>query len=117
MRISDWSSDVCSSDLATKICNQIISAGTVAAIAEALTLAESAGVTVEQFPAALAGGWADSPLLRHYAPRMIAGEFQGSTRTMLKALQIACALAQTANARQEQRRVGTECVRKGECRG
>src|SRR3546814_15098822 len=88
MRISDWSSDVCSSDLATKICNQIISAGTVAAIAEALTLAESAGVTVEQFPAALAGGWADSPLLRHYAPRMIAGEFQ----------------------RSEERRVGKECV-------
>src|SRR3546814_14011910 len=65
----------------------IISAGTVAAIAEALTLAESAGVTVEQFPAALVGGWADSPLLRHYAPRMIAGEFQGSTRTMLHDLE------------------------------
>jgi 3-hydroxyisobutyrate dehydrogenase-like beta-hydroxyacid dehydrogenase len=80
----------------TKICNQIISAGTVAAIAEALTLAESAGMTVEQFPAALAGGWADSPLLRHYAPRMIAGEFQGSTRTMLKDLEIACDLAGAA---------------------
>ena len=80
----------------TKICNQIISAGTVAAIAEALTLAQSAGVAVEQFPAALAGGWADSPLLRHYAPRMIAGEFQGSTRTMLKDLEIACDLAATA---------------------
>jgi len=32
-------------------------------------------------------------LLRHYVPRMLADSYQGSTRTMVKDLDIACDLA------------------------
>ena len=76
-----------------KACNQMISAGAMAGIVEALKLARASGLDPAVLPAAVAGGWADSALLRHYVPRMLAHSFQGSTRTMVKDLDIACDLA------------------------
>ncbi len=78
---------------AMKACNQMISASTMAGIVEALNLARGFGLDPAVLPAAVAGGWADSALLRHYVPRMLAGSFQGSTWTMVKDLDIACDLA------------------------
>lgn len=54
----------------TKLCNQAIVCATVAAIAEAVGLAERCGIDAARLPEALAGGWADSVLLRTFVPRM-----------------------------------------------
>jgi 2-hydroxy-3-oxopropionate reductase len=53
-----------------KLCNQAIVAATVAAIAEAVGLAQSSGIDAARLPEALAGGWADSVLLQTFVPRM-----------------------------------------------
>src|SRR5882757_3186057 len=60
-----------------KACNQVIGFGTMAAIAEALVLAGRSGVPVERLPEALAGGFADSNVLREYARATAAGETTG----------------------------------------
>lgn len=54
----------------TKLCNQAIVCATVAGIAEAVGLAQAAGIDASRLPEALAGGWADSVLLRTFVPRM-----------------------------------------------
>lgn len=50
-----------------KACNQLINFVSISAVAEALVLGAAAGIDVEKLPAALEGGFADSPLLREYA--------------------------------------------------
>jgi 3-hydroxyisobutyrate dehydrogenase-like beta-hydroxyacid dehydrogenase len=57
----------------TKLCNQIIVGTTIAIVAEAVRLAESAGVDADLLPTALAGGQADSRPLQTWAPRMVHG--------------------------------------------
>jgi len=59
---------------ATKACNQVINFGTVACIAEALALARAFGLDTRRLPAALAGGLADSNMLREYARGAETGE-------------------------------------------
>jgi 2-hydroxy-3-oxopropionate reductase len=54
----------------TKLCNQAIVTSTVAAIAEAVTLAQRSGIDAARLTQALAGGWADSVLLQTFVPRM-----------------------------------------------
>jgi len=54
----------------TKLCNQAIVTSTVAAIAEAVTLAQKSGIDAARLTEALAGGWADSVLLQTFVPRM-----------------------------------------------
>src|SRR3546814_9934638 len=49
MRISDWSSDVCSSDLAAKICNNMLLGASMVATAEAFTLAIKLGLDPQTF--------------------------------------------------------------------
>src|SRR3546814_6599648 len=83
---------------ATKACNQMISAAAMAGISEALVLASRFGLDTTRLSEAVAGGWADSALLRHYLPRMAAGQFQGSTGTMVKDLDIVCDLARTTRS-------------------
>ncbi|MFV0284150.1 MAG: NAD(P)-dependent oxidoreductase [Castellaniella sp.] len=80
----------------TKLCNQTIVTTTVAAIAESVALAQDAGVDAARLQEALAGGWADSPLLRIFMPRMTQapGSVQASLDTMLKDLDTVAALAQ-----------------------
>jgi 3-hydroxyisobutyrate dehydrogenase len=80
----------------TKACNQMISAGTLAVVAEAMMLASRLGLDARKLPEAVSGGWADSPILRHYLPRMADNRFAGSTRTMVKDLDIASDIARSA---------------------
>jgi 2-hydroxy-3-oxopropionate reductase len=55
-----------------KLCNQSIVTATVAAIAEAVSLAQRSGIDAARLTEALAGGWADSVLLQTFVPRMTA---------------------------------------------
>lgn len=53
-----------------KLCNQTIVTATVAAIAEAVSLAQRSGLDAAKLTEGLAGGWADSVLLQTFVPRM-----------------------------------------------
>ena len=53
-----------------KLCNQTIVTATLAAIAEAVSLAQRSGLDASRLTAGLAGGWADSVLLQTFVPRM-----------------------------------------------
>jgi len=79
----------------TKLCNQVIVGSTLAIIAEAVTLAQNAGVDARRLPEAFAGGFADSKPLQIFAPRMVAGgeEPIGAANLLLKDLDAAAALA------------------------
>ncbi|WP_069265744.1 NAD(P)-dependent oxidoreductase [Paraburkholderia nodosa] len=82
----------------TKLCNQAIVTATVAAIAEAVSLARRSGIEAAKLPEALAGGWADSTLLRTFVPRMTQDGFEsiGTLKTFQKDVDtIAAAAAQT----------------------
>ncbi|CAN5228483.1 NAD(P)-dependent oxidoreductase [soil metagenome] len=83
---------------AAKACNQMISFGTAAVLAEALHLASRLGLDVARLPQALEGGLADSAVLRRSAPAMVSGELTGSTLTALKDLEIIVGLAHEAGA-------------------
>lgn len=81
----------------TKICNQLIVAANAVLIAEALALAEKAGVDTSKLAPALAGGFADSKPFQLLAPRMSARQFeplQWRVQTLLKDLDMALTLAQ-----------------------
>ena len=67
----------------TKLCNQTIVATTLAAISEAVALAQANGIDAAKFTEALAGGWADSTLLQIFVPRMT-----GSNTPIIGALRI-----------------------------
>jgi len=80
----------------TKLCNQIIVGSLFPVIAEAVRLAEAAGVDAKSLPAALKGGFADSLPLQIFGARMAARNFEpplGTNRIMLKDLQNAAAVA------------------------
>jgi 3-hydroxyisobutyrate dehydrogenase-like beta-hydroxyacid dehydrogenase len=62
---------------ATKACNQLINFVGMAAVAEALNLAAGFGIDVDRLPQALAGGFADTPILREFARGKVAGETGG----------------------------------------
>lgn len=53
-----------------KLCNQTIVTATLAAIAEAVSLAQRSGLDAARLTEGLAGGWADSVLLQIFVPRM-----------------------------------------------
>lgn len=80
----------------TKVCNQLIVAANAVLIAEAVSLAERAGVDAGKLAPALAGGFADSKPFQLLAPRMSARTFtpvQWKVQTLLKDLDLATALA------------------------
>ncbi len=79
----------------TKLLNQVIVGSTIATIAEAVALAQAAGIDASRLPQALAGGWADSRPLQVFVPRMAQGWSQaiGALSTMLKDLDAAADLA------------------------
>lgn len=56
-----------------KLCNQLIVASNLVAIAEALTLARASGLDPNMLPQALTGGFADSIPLQIFGRRMAAG--------------------------------------------
>lgn len=80
----------------TKLCNQIIVGSLFPVIAEAVRLAEAAGVDAKRLPEALKGGFADSLPLQIFGARMAARDFEpplGTNAIMLKDLDNAAALA------------------------
>jgi 3-hydroxyisobutyrate dehydrogenase len=81
--------------LAAKMINQLIVGCTNAVLAEALMLAENAGIAAERIPECLAGGHADGTLLQKLYPRMAARDFhpQGYARQLLKDLEMVSAFA------------------------
>lgn len=79
--------------MAMKACNQMMSFGSAAVIAETLHLAARFGIDPALVPQAVQGGFADSAVLRHYAPQMIEGRLSGNGRTAMKDLDIALDLA------------------------
>ena len=81
------------SGMAGKICNQMLSFSTAAAIAETLNLAARFGMDPGLLPDAIAGGFADSNVMRHYGRAMIEGTYRGSTKTGVKDMDIAVDLA------------------------
>ena len=85
---------------ATKICNQLIVAANSTLIAEAVTLAERAGVDTTLLAPALAGGFADSKPFQILAPRMATQQFepvQWKVQTLSKDLNNALTLARKFN--------------------
>ena len=85
---------------ATKICNQLIVAANSTLIAEAVALADRAGVDTQLLAPALAGGFADSKPLQILAPRMAKHCFepvQWKVQTLSKDLNNAVTLAQQFN--------------------
>ena len=79
-----------------KMINQLIVGSGYVVLAEALTLAEAAGVDAQQLPQCLAGGHADSSLLKHLYPQMHARDFdppRSYARQLLKDLKAVSAFA------------------------
>lgn len=78
------------SGLVAKMINQLIVGCTHAVMAEALVLAEAAGIDAARIPECLAGGHADGTLLQRLYPRMVARDFapQGYARQLLKDLEM-----------------------------
>lgn len=85
---------------ATKICNQLIVAANSTLIAEAVALADQAGVDTSLLAPALAGGFADSKPFQILAPRMATETFEPvlwKVQTLSKDLNNALQLAQSFN--------------------
>ncbi len=78
------------SGLAAKMINQLFVGCGHAVMAEAIALAEAAGLDAARIPECLAGGLADSNLLQRFYPRMARREFapQGYVRQLLKDLEM-----------------------------
>ncbi len=78
----------------TKLANQVIVALTIDAVAEALSLAESAGVDPAKVRDALRGGFAESRILELQGQRMIDRDFAPGGRALnqLRDIRNACAL-------------------------
>lgn len=80
----------------TKLCNQVIVGCLFPVIAEAIRLAEAAGVDAKALPGALKGGFADSLPLQVFGARMAARQFDpplGAVAVMLKDLENASTVA------------------------
>ena len=76
--------------MAAKMLNQLIVGAGHAVMAEAVVLAEAAGIDSARLPECLAGGLADSALLQKLYPRMVKRDFapQGYVRQLLKDLEM-----------------------------
>jgi 2-hydroxy-3-oxopropionate reductase len=66
-----------------KACNQIVLAGTMAVVAEAIALARKSGVDPMKVRAALMGGFAQSRVLEVHGERMIAGNYKPGFKAKL----------------------------------
>ncbi len=83
------------SGMVAKMLNQLIVGCGHAVMAEAVVLAEAAGIDAARLPECLAGGYADSTLLQRLYPRIVARDFapQGYARQLLKDLETVHELA------------------------
>jgi len=76
-----------------KAANQIIVALTIGAVAEALTLAERAGVDPARVREAIRGGFAESRILEVHGERMVTGAFEPGGRVKIQRKDVDQALA------------------------
>jgi 3-hydroxyisobutyrate dehydrogenase-like beta-hydroxyacid dehydrogenase len=76
--------------LAAKMINQLIVGVGHAMLGEAVALCERAGIDAARMPECLAGGYADSNVLKAYWPRMVERDFapRGYVRQLLKDLEM-----------------------------
>jgi 3-hydroxyisobutyrate dehydrogenase len=98
----------------TKLCNQVIVGCLFPVIAEAVRLAEAAGVDAKMLPAALKGGFADSLPLQVFGARMAARQFEpplGAVSIMLKDLENAAAVAKEKSVPLPMARTAAELYR------
>lgn len=81
----------------TKLANQLIVAQTIDAVAQALRLAELAGVDAALVREALLGGFAESRILHLHGDRMVRRDFApgGRSTLQLKDVRLICELAQS----------------------
>lgn len=86
--------------MVAKMLNQLIVGCGYAVMAEAVKLAESAGIDASRLPECLAGGHADSSLLQKLCPRLARRDFapQGFARQLLKDLEMVHQFAAQAGA-------------------
>jgi 2-hydroxy-3-oxopropionate reductase len=79
----------------TKACNQIVVAGTLTAVAEALVFGRKAGVDPGAIRGALLGGYAGSRMLEVYGQRMIERDFEAGffVRLLRKDVHLALEMA------------------------
>jgi 3-hydroxyisobutyrate dehydrogenase len=87
--------------LAAKMINQLIVGVGHAMLAEAVGLCEKAGIDAARIPECLAGGYADSNVMKAYWPRMVQRDFapRGYVRQLLKDLEMVNAWAGGVHAR------------------
>ena len=88
------------SGLVAKMINQLIVGCVHSVMAEALVVAEAAGIDAARIPECLAGGHADGTLLQKLYPRMVERNFapQGYARQLLKDLEMVNEFAGTLKA-------------------
>lgn len=81
-----------------KACNQIVVAATVTALSEAMALAEASGLDLGRVQSVLAGGLANSEVLRQKGQRWIDADFEGggSAKNQLKDLRFISEVATEA---------------------
>jgi 2-hydroxy-3-oxopropionate reductase len=84
-----------------KLCNQVVVGCTIAAVAEALVLAERSGADPALVRGVMLGGFAQSRVLEVHGERMLEGQFAPGFRTALhlKDLRNAIASARIADAK------------------
>jgi len=89
------------SGLAAKMINQLIVGVGHAMLAEAVGLCEKAGIDAARIPECLAGGYADSNVMKAYWPRMVQRDFapRGYVRQLLRDLEMVSAWAGGVRAR------------------
>ncbi len=87
--------------LAAKMINQLIVGVGHAMLAECVALCERAGVDAARIPECLAGGYADSNVMKAYWPRMVERDFapRGYVRQLLKDLEMVSKWAGGLHAR------------------
>lgn len=81
-----------------KAANQVIVAGTIQAVGEALTLAARMGVDPGRVREAISGGFAGSRVLEVHGQRMIAGDYEPGFKAVLHRKDLGIALAAAADA-------------------
>lgn len=81
----------------TKLANQLIVAQTIDAVAQALRMAELAGVDPAKVREALLGGFAESRILQLHGDRMVRRDFApgGRAELQLKDVRLMCQLAES----------------------
>jgi 3-hydroxyisobutyrate dehydrogenase-like beta-hydroxyacid dehydrogenase len=87
--------------LAAKMINQLIVGVGHAMLGEAVALCERAGIDAARMPECLAGGYADSNVMKAYWPRMVERDFapRGYVRQLLKDLEMVHAWAEGLESR------------------